>query len=354
MTRLHMPLAAMALFVCAACEPAPTASSVPETPAPHAIRIVGSSTLYPFAVAVAQELRDKTGYNTVVEATGSGGGQKMFCAGAGPNTPDITASSRPQKPSERDACRQNGAGAIAELKIGYDGIVLANGYGRPAMDITLAQLYRALARRVPVDDGTCDLVENPYKLWSDIDPALPGTRIEIYGPPPTSGTRDAFIEIAMQDGASQITCLGDMKREAPEQFAAAYSALREDGAWINSGENDSAIIQTLTNAPAALGVFGYSFLHENPDKIQGTAIAGVTPRFETIASGHYPMSRALYIYIKQEKISANPGLALLISELTSEAAWGPDGYLAEIGLVPLPETERETYRAAMESVIADG
>ena len=314
------------------------------------IRIVGSSTVYPFSTKVAQEFKNKTGYSVVVESTGSGGGHKLFCAGAGPDTPDVTNSSRRQKKGEFDTCVKNGVKEIVEVKIGFDGIVLANAIDGAAMDLTLKQIYQAFAKDVPTGDNDCTLRANPYVKWSDIDASLPAATIEAYGPPPTSGTRDAFVEIAMEGGAKQFACLAAMKNDDKNKFKEVAHTLREDGKWIDAGENDNAIVQTLTNTPTAVGVFGYSFLDQNADMVKGALVGGVEPTFENIAGGDYPISRSLFFYLKAGNVGVTDGLKDYALEFTSEEAWGPGGYLEEIGLVPLPDVERATYRDAVENL----
>lgn len=327
----------------------------PPSPAQDAeIRIVGSSTLYPFAVGIAQSLNSKTGTDLIVEATGSGGGHKLFCAGMGAQSPAITSSSRVQKQSERDACAANGVRDIVEVKIGQDGIVLAEnlpaGDNTAPMDISLRVLFLALAKDVPTTDNDCTLRANPYLRWSDIDPALPATRIKVFGPPPTSGTRDAFVDIALQGGAASIPCLATLQRDDPAGFARVASRLREDGKWIDAGENDNGIIQELTSNNGSLAIFGYSFLDQNPDKIRGAKINGVAPTFESISDNQYPLSRALYFYLKGETLRSDRQVQALALEMTSEAALAPQGYLADIGLVPLKAGERAAYRARITAL----
>lgn len=314
------------------------------------VRVVGSSTVYPFSTKVAQEFKNITGYNVVVESTGSGGGHKLFCNGSGPGTPDVTNSSRRQKKSEFELCKTNGVEGIIEVKIGYDGIVLANSLSAPNMDMSLKDIYLAFAKNVPTSATDCTMRPNPNMTWSQIEPNLPNTNIEAYGPPPTSGTRDAFVEIAMEGGAKQIECLADLSESDEDAFEVAAHTLREDGRWIDGGENDNALVQTLVNTPTALGVFGYSFLDQNIDKIKGARIGGVKPEFEKIASGEYEVSRSLYFYLKKDNIGTTPGLKAYALEFTSDQAVGEGGYLEEIGLVPLPDKERAKVRADVESL----
>lgn len=308
------------------------------------IRIVGSSTVFPFATSVAENFGRAGDHKTpVVESTGSGGGLKLFCAGKGVAHPDITNASRRIKKSEVAKCAENGINDIVEMKIGYDGIVIANARTAPPMELTLEQLFRALAARVPGADGA--LIDNPYRKWSEIDPALPDSEIEVLGPPPTSGTRDAFIEIAMEKGARAIPALADLRKADKSAFKGVAHALREDGAWIDAGENDNLIVQKLAANPAAFGVFGFSFLDQNADSMQGATVDGVEPTFEAIADGDYPVSRSLWFYVKKDHVGVIPGIADYLREFTSDEAWGEDGYLAEKGLIPMPAEERAKYRA---------
>ena len=309
------------------------------------IRIVGSSTVYPFSTKVAQEFKNKTGYNVVVESTGSGGGHKLFCAGAGLDTPDVTNSSRRQKKSEFDLCQKNGVDGIIEVQVGFDGIVISNSIDSANVDMSLKDVYLAFAKEVPTSDTDCTMIPNPAMKWTDINPNLPSYTIEAYGPPPTSGTRDAFVEIAMEGGAKSIPCLAEMRNADKKAFGLYAHTLREDGKWIDAGENDNALVQTLVNTPTAVGVFGYSFLAQNGDKIKGAEIDGVAPEFENIASGDYDISRSLYFYVKKSHLDKTPGLREFTLEFLSDAAAGEGGYLEEIGLVPLPEGQREVIIA---------
>jgi phosphate transport system substrate-binding protein len=305
------------------------------------IRIVGSSTVFPFSTTVAEQFGKTTKFKTpVVESTGSGGGMKLFCAGVGEEHPDVTNSSRRIKKSEFDKCTANGIG-ITEVKIGFDGIVLGRSKAGSDLDLTLVQVFLALAAKVPVDGK---LVDNPYKMWSDIDPELPQQKIEVLGPPPTSGTRDAFIEIAMEGGCEGVASakeLGLTKK--------ACHIIREDGAFVEAGENDNLIVQKLETNPNALGIFGFSFLDQNADKIKGAMIDGVPAEFEMIADGAYPISRSLYFYVKQQHVGVIPGIKEFVGESTSENTWGPDGYLVDKGLIPLPDADR---KSVMESATA--
>ena len=306
------------------------------------IRIVGSSTVFPFSTAVAEEFGKTTDNKTpVVESTGSGGGLKLFCAGVGVDHPDITNASRRIKASEVERCAGNGVTGITEVKIGYDGVVLANSRAADRFSITLQQLFLALAKDVPADGG---MVPNPNRTWSDIDPSLPAARIEVLGPPPTSGTRDAFVELAMEGGCMTFPDIEALKQEDERAYKAVCHAIREDGAFVEAGENDNLIVQKLEANPNALGIFGYSFLEQNRDKVQGSAIDGVEPDFDTISDGDYPVSRSMYFYVKKAHVGVIPGIDEFVATFTDEDAWGPYGYLADKGLIPLPDADREAMR----------
>jgi len=308
------------------------------------IRIVGSSTVYPFATAVAEEFGRSSKFKTpIIESTGTGGGMKLFCAGVGVEHPDVTNASRRIKQSEVDQCKANGVTAITEVKIGYDGIVIANAKKSPRYKLSLQQLFLALAKQVPAPGG--GLVANPNKTWKDVDPSLPNVKIEVLGPPPTSGTRDAFNELVIEGGCNAYSELKALKEKDEAKYKSICLAVREDGAYIEAGENDNLIVQKLVANPNALGVFGYSFLEENTDKIQGSIVGGVEPTFEDIASGKYPVSRPLYIYVKNAHVKSIPGIREYVAEFMSEKAVGDEGYLADRGLIPAPKTEREKFRA---------
>lgn len=311
------------------------------------IRIVGSSTVFPFSTAVAEQFGRSTDFATpVVESTGTGGGMKLFCAGVGVDHPDITNASRRIKEGEFKNCTDKGV-SITEIKIGYDGIVLANSINGPEIKLTRKQIFQALAKMVPVDGK---LVENPYRKWSDIDPALPDEKIEVLGPPPTSGTRDAFVELAMEGGATEFELIAAMKKEDSGKFKAVAHGIREDGAFVEAGENDNLIVQKLQANPNAVGVFGFSFLDQNYDKVKGAQVDGVAPEFEKIASGEYAISRSLYFYVKRPHVGTVPGIAEFVAEFTSERAWGDDGYLTDKGLIPLPQEEREAVKKTADEL----
>lgn len=316
------------------------------------IRIVGSSTVYPFSTQVAEQFGRQGKFKTpVVESTGTGGGFKLFCSGVGESFPDITNASRAIKASEVEACAKAGVGAITEVKIGFDGIVLANNKTAKPMTITRKQLYLALAKQVPGDDGS--LKPNPHATWSSIDPSLPASKIEVMGPPPTSGTRDAFVELVMEFGCSQFKWVKDLEKSDPARNKAICQGLREDGAFIEAGENDILIVRKLEATPAAFGIFGFSFLDQNADKIQGTRIDGIFPTFETIAAGTYPVARPIFFYVKKAHVASIPGLKEFVAEFTSEKSWGDDGYLAAKGLIPLPKAQRATIAKEARELTAN-
>jgi phosphate transport system substrate-binding protein len=312
------------------------------------ISIVGSSTVYPFATVVAEQFGKSTQYKTPkIESTGSGGGFKLFCAGVGVETPDITNASRAMKKSEYDTCLANGVKDIVEVKIGYDGIVLANSKKAAPLKLSQKEIYLALAKDVPDPSGAEKLVPNPYKTWKDVNPSLPNNKIEVLGPPPTSGTRDAFVELVMDVGCEEFKAV---KALGKKQMKAACQTIREDGAYIEAGENDNLIVQKLEANPDAVGIFGFSFLDQNMDKIQGSFVEGVQPEFEAIADGSYPVSRPLFFYVKKAHVNVIPGMKEYLGEFSSEKAWGPDGYLAEKGMIPMPDKEREEYSMTVEKL----
>ncbi len=310
-----------------------------EASARDQIRIVGSSTVYPFAIAVAEDFGRSTSFPTpVIESTGSGGGLKLFCEGVGVGTPDVTNSSRAIKTSEIELCESNGVADIVEVKIGFDGIVMANAKSSPTYELTKEEIFLALAKNVPKDD---ELLANPYTKWSEINGDLPDVKIEVYGPPPTSGTRDAFVELVMEEACESFTVFEQLSKDDRKAFCAE---LREDGLFIEAGENDNLIVQKLEANPRSLGIFGFSFLDQNADKVHGSLIDGVAPTFEAIADGSYPVSRPLFFYVKSAHIGVIPGLAEYVDIFTSDAAVGPDGFLSDRGLIPLPDAERNEMR----------
>ena len=305
------------------------------------VNIVGSSTVYPFATVVAEKFGKSTTFKTPkIESTGSGGGLKLFCAGVGVNTPDITNSSRKIKEKEIARCAENGVGGVTEAKIGYDGIVLANSKDAEPMQLSLRDVFLALAREVPDPNGAEAFVANPYATWKDVNPALPDSKIEVLGPPPTSGTRDAFAELALEGGCKTFKWIKAIKKQDKKKYKAHCHSVREDGRYIEAGENDNLIVQKLAANPSALGVFGYSFLDQNSDKVQGSMNDGVGPTFEAIADGSYPVSRPLYFYIKNAHLDVIPGIREFVAEFLSGKASGADGYLAAKGMIPMSAEER--------------
>ena len=317
------------------------------------IRIVGSSTVSPFATTVAEQFGASTRFSTpIVETTGTGGGFKAFCSGVGPVEPSISNASRRVKPSEIALCVEAGITELVEVKIGYDGIVLATGKDSPDFDLTKEQIWRALAVEIP--DGQGGWKRNDIERWSEIDPALPDLPIRVSGPPPTSGTRDAFVEIAMETGAKEVPEMAALEETDPDAFDRRATTVRTDGAWVDSGENDTAIIQTLINNPNVVGVLGFSSAEQNGDRVKAARVNGIYPTFEAITSGEYKVSRSMYFYIKVQNVPLVPGLMEYVSAFTDDDAWGPTGYLAEKGLIPLPADERARVRAhAMDLVVMD-
>lgn len=317
------------------------------------ISIVGSSTVYPFATVVAESFGKTTRYKTPkIEATGSGGGLKLFCAGVGVKHPDITNSSRAIKASEIKMCQKNGVKGIIEVKIGYDGIAIANSNKGRKLDISRKDLFLALAKDVPDPKAAKRLVANPYKTWREVNRNLPNVKIEVLGPPPTSGTRDAFVELGLEGGCKQFDWIKVMQKSDKRKYKSVCHTVREDGAYVEAGENDNLIVQKLVANPNALGVFGFSFLDQNSDKVQGSMIDGVSPEFETIADGSYPVSRPLFFYVKKAHVGTIPGMQEYLAEFTSERAWGEEGYLSERGLIPMPAAERRKYAQSAKKLQA--
>jgi phosphate transport system substrate-binding protein len=317
------------------------------------IFIVGSSTVYPFTTVVAENFGRSTTFKTPkVESTGSGGGLKLFCAGVGVEHPDITNSSRAIKDSEVELCKSNGVEEIIEVKVGFDGIVIANSKAGPTYNLSLKDVWLALAAEVPnpanTDSG--DLVKNPYTTWKQVNASLPDIKIEVLGPPPTSGTRDAFVELAMESGCQSFSWIKDLKKSDGDKFKTVCHTIREDGGYVEAGENDNLIVQKLGANKDALGIFGYSFLDQNSDSLKGKSIDGVAPTFEAIADGSYPISRPLFFYAKKAHVGVIPGMREFLAEFTSEKAWGPEGYLIDRGLIPLPDAERKAVAARVKNL----
>ncbi len=299
------------------------------------ISVVGSSTVYPFSTVVAERFGKSTSFKTPkIESTGTGGGMKLFCKGNGVDTPDITNASRRIKESELTMCHDNGVAEVVEVLIGYDGIVVANEINSHDFKLTRKDLFLALAKEVPTEkDG--ELVANPYTMWNEVNAELPAVKIEVLGPPPTSGTRDAFVELAMEGGCKKFPWIKDTKAADKSKYKTICHSIREDGAYVEAGENDNLIIQKLQKNPDALGIFGFSFLDQNADLVKGSLVDGAVPEFETIATGEYPVSRPLYFYVKKAHVSEIPGMSEFLTEFTSEKAMGDEGYLTDKGLIPL-------------------
>ncbi len=337
------------IFLAAAL--AATAVTTAQAASRDYISIVGSSTVYPFSTVVAETFGKTTAFKTPkVESTGSGGGLKLFCAGVGVEHPDITNASRRIKSSEVENCAKNGVTDIVEVKVGYDGIVIANSKSAPLMQLTRRDVFLALAKKVPNLNGGGELIDNPYKTWKDVNASLPDTAIEVLGPPPTSGTRDAFVELAMEGGCKTFDFIKAMKKQDKKAYKGICHTIREDGAYIEAGENDNLIVQKLESNPKALGVFGFSFLDQNADKVQGSIVDKIAPTFEAIADGSYPVSRPLFFYVKRAHVGKIPGIAEYLAEFTSDKAWGDEGYLVDKGMIPMPNQERNQFAADVKGL----
>ncbi len=322
-------------------QPVPPPPPLPSSSAK--LKFVGSSTVSPFSTTVAEQFGAATRFDTpIVETTGTGGGFKIFCQGVGADTASISNASRPIKASEVRDCLKNGVTDLVEVKIGYDGIVFANASDAPIFDLTKEEIFLGLAARVPGPDGV--LIANPYMRWSEVNANLPDVEIKVFGPPPTSGTRDAFVEIAMEGGAHEMAVRLGLEGDAAAALTEAARTLRSDGAWIDAGENDASIIQTLIKNKGAIGVLGFSFLEQNGDRVKAARVNNVDPSFEAIAAGDYKVARSMYLYVKSQNVGLVPGLIEFIEEFTRETTWGPEGYLADKGLIPLPADARRSVR----------
>jgi phosphate transport system substrate-binding protein len=310
------------------------------------ITIVGSSTVYPFTTTVAEQFGRGGSFKTPkVESTGTGSGIKLFCNGIGPQFPDIANASRRMNSNEYASCQKNGVKDIIEVKVGYDGIVLAQSKAGTTLTPSRRDVYLALAKTVPDPANPSNLIPNPYTTWKDVNKSLPAVKIEVLGPPPTSGTRDSFVELYMQAGCRTFAWLNTMRTDNEPRFRRACDTMREDGGYVEAGENDNLIVQKLAANKDAVGIFGYSFLEENLDKLKGAVVDGVSPTFETVSSGKYPASRPLFIYVKKQHTSLIKGLPEFIAEYTSEKALGEEGYLADKGLIPPAKGEIGKIRA---------
>ena len=302
------------------------------------IKIVGSSTVYPFTTAVAEEFqRANPGVSAIVESTGTGAGIKLFCSGIGGQTPDMVNASRPIKASEYADCAKAGAKNVIELPVGIDGLTLIQAKGQPPLNLTVEQIYKALAAN-PFNKGA-----NTAQTWKDVDPSLPATKIRVLGPPPTSGTRDSLAELILDKGCNTDAAMKALKESDDKKHKEVCTKIREDGAYVEAGENDNLLVQKVSADPGALGVLGYSFLEENADRVSPVSIAGVAPTEATISDLSYPGSRRLYLYVKGEHIAAKPAIKRFL-ELYSKS-WGAGGLLAKRGLVPLAQAEAEAATA---------
>jgi len=306
------------------------------------IRIVGSSTVFPYTQAVAEQYGAMTGNPApVVESTGTGGGMRIFCGGVGLDHPDITGASRAMTKSEYDSCIANGVTSVTEVLVGFDGLSIAHSVDGPDLDLSEAQIFQALAAEVEVNG---QVVANPYTRWNQIDASLPDSAIEVFGPPPTSGTRDAFVELVMHDGCRAFPVIQALEATRRNDVC---SRMRQDGPFIEAGENDNLIVQRLQADSNTLGIFGYSFLYENQDTLKGVTINGIEPNIDTIGDGSYPVARPLYFYIKNAHRGVIPGLEEFVTEYVSEESFGEGGYLSERGLIPLSMADREATRATV-------
>ncbi len=313
------------------------------------IRIVGSSTVYPFATVVAEAFAKSTGMKTpIVESTGTGGGVKLFCAGIGEDTPDFVNASRKIKKAEFEICNKNGVTDITEFKIGYDGLTIVMAKSAADLNLTRKQIFLALAKQVPDKDGK--LIDNPYKMWNEIDPALPAKKIEVLGPPPTSGTRDSFAELYLKKGTEEFPSLVELAAKDVAAFDTVWKTVRTDGAYVEAGENDNLIVQKIEANPDAFGILGYSFLEENKNKLKAASIEGDQPTYESISLGNYKGSRLLYFYMKKDHLGLVPGMIEYVTEFTSKAAIGEDGYLLDKGLVALKTCDAEWSRGTVDTL----
>ena len=326
------------IFIIAAMTMSPAAMA-------DGISIVGSSTVYPFSTVAADLFGQDGGKAPIIESTGTGGGLKLFCGG-GDKSPDITNASRAIKPSEEKICAKNGV-SVLEIKIGYDGIVIARAISAPEVKLTPRDVFLALAKDTP--DGET-LRPNPHKTWADVNPSLPETPIRVYGPPPTSGTRDAFAELVLEPGCDSYPHLKALKKSDKNRHRGVCHGVREDGAYIESGENDNLIIQKLVSNPESFGVFGFSFLEENIDKVRAAPVNGIAPDFDAIADGSYPVSRPLFFYVNTGRFDKTPGLREFVNFFIAEEVMGEDGELTDRGLIPLPADEYNAVHEAVEAL----
>ena len=315
------------------------------------VMVVGSSTVFPYSQAVAEEFANKTGMTApVVESTGTGGGFQLFCGGVGVEFADVTGASRAITKSEQELCKTNGVTDITEALIGFDGLSIAHSQQGPDLDLTEAQIFQALAAELP--DGNGGFIANPNMKWSDIDASLPDTAITVFGPPPTSGTRDAFVELTMHDGCNALPGMRDLRSSNRDLWNEKCSRMRQDGPFIEAGENDNLIVQRLNADSNALGIFGYSFLYENSDTLKGVAINGVLPSFDTIGDSSYPIARPIFFYVKNAHRGVIPGMNEFLTEYVSDEALEQGGYLGERGLTPLSDEARAKVQADVSGAVS--
>ena len=315
------------------------------------INIVGSSTVYPFTTTVAEQFGRQGRFKTPkVESTGTGGGIKLFCNGIGAQHPDVVNASRRMKATELKDCASKGVTEVVEVKVGFDGLTMGQSKKAKAFDLTRQQVYLAVAKQVPNPKNPAELIANPYQRWNQIDPKLPNLKIEVMGPPPTSGTRDSFHELYLEEGCKAFDWIAATEKSDNRRFKNICHTIREDGAYIEAGENDNLIVQKLEANPDTVGIFGFSFLEENLDKLRGLKIEGVEPTFESIAEGEFPTSRPLFIYAKKAHVGVIPGLQEFLNEYVSERAAGEEGYLTDRGLVSLPEAELARMRSDVRTL----
>ena len=316
-----------------------------EAGAREQIRIVGSSTVYPFATAVAERFaQSNPSFKApIVESTGTGAGMKLFCAGVGAQHPDITNASRRIKASELEDCRANGVNQVVEVPVGIDGLAFIQANTAPEMSLTVEDVYKAIAA-------------NPYgqpntaKTWRDVNPSLPAVPIQVYGPPPTSGTRDALAEMILEAGCASNPEMKALKESDEDRYKDVCTKVREDGVYVETGENDNLLVQKVAANPGAVGVMGYSFLEENKNAVRGMSLGGVAPTYDTISSFQYPGARPLYIYVKGEHVNAIPGMKEFLAEFVR--GWGDNGYLVERGLIASPADQRAAAEKAATSLTA--
>jgi len=313
------------------------------------ISIAGSSTVLPFATIVAEQFGNNPSFKTpVVESGGSSVGKKGVCEGIGTEFIDIGNASSRMKVKELEYCASNGV-TLTEIKAGYDGIVIANAKGGEPLIISKADVGKALTAKVPAgeirDTNVNEMIDNPFQKWSDINPDYPDLAIRVYGPPTTSGTRASFAEMVNEKGYCKKDALAKAALAAAGISAKTCRAMRTDGAYIEAGEQDNLIVQKLREDPTAYGIFGFSYLDQNTDTLQGATIDGTNPTFDEIADGTYSVARALFFYVKHEHIGVIPGLAEFMAEWVKH--WGEDGELSDAGMIPMPAAERAKFKAAM-------